>query len=87
MTKQEIIEALVSGRWSHEDLKDFFAVLKDCRSQENVIAKHKFNVGDRVAFTGRKGQTVTGRVMRKCQKNLVVQFPVLASSAKYVEKG
>jgi hypothetical protein len=42
------------------------------RNYIGMQAKHAFNIGDRVTFTGRRGVTVTGTVTKKAIKNIVV---------------
>jgi len=73
MTKQEIITELAGGRWSHEDIQDFASALKGCRAAADAVAKWQFNVGDKVKFTGRRGNVVVGTVVKRMTKNLQVR--------------
>ena len=79
MTKQEIISALVGERWTHDDIRDFYDVLKSCRASADAVAKYQFKPGDIVRFEGRRGQLLQGTVVKRLTKNVQVRVNDLSS--------
>jgi len=72
MTRQEIVQELVQGKWTHADLEVFWSALKDVRTSINAVAKYQFQAGDRVSFQGR-GRLVLGTVEKLLTKNISVK--------------
>jgi hypothetical protein len=70
---EEIISAIVRGRFSGDELRALDSAVHDAYRNAARAAKRKFAVGDHVRFERRSGDVISGVVTRVCQKNLVVK--------------
>ena len=57
----------------NEDLSDAVEAIKLRRNFLNTKAVRSFVIGDRVEFTGRRGNKVVGEIKKVNRKNLVVK--------------
>lgn len=72
MTKYQEAIAYVQGHATDEELRCFIEAIKMRRTwlgRQNIRA---FGTGDTVSFTGKNGLTLTGKITKVMQKNVIV---------------
>jgi hypothetical protein len=69
---KDVLEFVATRAGTH-DLNAIVDILKMRRNALSYQALAKFRRGDRVAFKGRSGQTISGTVERVMQKNVRVK--------------
>lgn len=71
---QDLVSTLTCKDFSHEELREINEALGYAWKRMSQATKRNFGRGDHVAFTSKKrGQRVTGRVLKVLRKNISVQ--------------
>jgi|TARA_R110001583_G_scaffold83219_1_gene219952 hypothetical protein len=57
---------------SQDQVNALVDAIKLRRTHMHRDAVHELNIGDRVKFTGRRGDTITGTITKKAIKNVII---------------
>ena len=68
----EITRAIISGRYSNDELNSIIESIRFARSQLGKRVKRSVTLGCMVSFVNKRGMTVTGRVNKIMTKNVIV---------------
>ena len=72
MTKYQEAIAYVQGHATDDELRCFIEAIKMRRTWLGRQNIRTFVAGDTVSFTGRNGLTITGKITKVMQKNVIV---------------
>lgn len=72
MTKYQEAVAYVRDHATDEELRCFIDAIKMRRNWLGRLNIRSFVAGDTVSFTGRNGLTLTGKITKVMQKNVIV---------------
>lgn len=72
-TAGEINAAILSGEFSDEDFRSIIATINYKSKERQARASRSFRAGEKVFFTTRSGEKITGTVLKVNQKTVSVK--------------
>ena len=75
LTAKEIAGALITEKFSQEDLKLILIGYKEAVHRSRAITKLQFRVGDSVSFTVKDGRKFFGKITKINPQPIVVKTP------------